>query len=70
MQSPRVEWVLGIGYLAAVDLIRARGEADGDTLSECTRDLIERHPAGRAAFTLGYIVGAVALWRHLCAKEK
>lgn len=38
MQSPPAEWVLGIGYLAVLDYLRARGEADGNTLSECTRD--------------------------------
>lgn len=65
MHSPRIEWTLGIGYLAVVDALRARGEADGDTLSEVVRELIYRHPLGRAAFTLGYAAGAYALHRHL-----
>lgn len=68
MQSPRIEWTLGIGYLAIVDYLRAQGDADGDTLSEVVRDLVERHPAGRVAFTAGYTVGAIALWRHICRR--
>lgn len=66
MQSPRVEWTLGIGYLAVVDYVRARGDADGDTLSECVRDLIDAHPHGRIMFTTAYLAGAIALWRHIC----
>jgi hypothetical protein len=65
MKSPSAEWVLGLGYLGVLDYIRARGEADGDTLSEVTRDLIYRHPLGRAAFTATYATGAFILWRHL-----
>jgi hypothetical protein len=68
MQSPRIEWTLGIGYLVAVDALRARGEADGDTLSEVVRELIYRHPLGRAAFTLGYAAGAYVLHRHFVRK--
>ena len=66
MQSPPAEWALGIGYLAVLDYLRSRGEADNDTLSECVRDLTERHPRGRAAFTVAYSLGAVALWRRMC----
>jgi hypothetical protein len=65
MQSPSAEWVLGLSYLGVLDYMRARGEADGDTLSEVTRDLIYRHPLGRVAFTIIYAAGAVALHRHL-----
>lgn len=69
MHSPRIEWTLGIGYLAIVDALRARGEADGDTLSEVVRDLIYRHPLGRVAFTTAYAAGALVLWRHLVKEE-
>lgn len=65
MQSPPAEWALGIGYLAVLDYLRSRGEADGDTLSEVTRNAIARHPAGFAIFTGTYTVGAYALWRHI-----
>jgi hypothetical protein len=66
MQSPPLEWTLAIGHLAVLDYVRARGEADRDTLSECVRDLIERHPGGRAVFTAVYAAGAVLLYRHIC----
>lgn len=65
MQSPRAEWVLAIGHLAVLDYIRARGDADSDTLSEVTRELIDGHPLGRVAFTATYAAGALVLWRHL-----
>jgi hypothetical protein len=65
MQSPRAEWVLAIGHLAVLDYLRARGEADSDTLSECVRDIIDGHPLGRVAFTATYATGAFVLWRHL-----
>ena len=65
MQSPPAEWALGIGYLAVLDYLRSRGDADGDTLSECVRDNIARHPAGYAVFTIGYAAGAFVLWRHI-----
>lgn len=52
MQSPPAEYLLfGAGF-AAFDYLRARGEADGDTLSEVTRDLVARHPQGPAIFLL------------------
>lgn len=65
MHSPRIEWTLGVGYLAVLDYVRARGEADGDTASEVIRELMDRHPLGRVAFTATYTAGAIALWRHL-----
>jgi hypothetical protein len=65
MQSPPVEWVLGIGYLGLLDYIRSRGEADGDTLSEVTRDLVRRHPAGDIAFTVVLYGGVELLRRHI-----
>ena len=65
MQSPPVEWVMGIGYLAAIDYIRSRGEADGDTLSEVTRNFVRRHPRGDVLFTVGLFGGAEILRRHI-----
>ncbi len=65
MKSPRAEWVLGIGYLAAVDVIRAKGEADGDTLSEVLRDLIARTPCGRPLFVAALVAGGVAFHHHI-----
>lgn len=65
MKSPGIEWTLGAGYLALLDYIRARGEADGDTASECIRDLIAKHPHGQLLFTGALIAGGVAFHRHI-----
>lgn len=67
MQSPRAEYLLmGAGF-AAFDYLRARGEADGDTLSEVTRDLVARHRHGPALFLLGLGWFAVHILRPLAA---
>lgn len=65
MQSPRAEWVLGIGYLGLLDYMRAQGEADGDTISEVTRDLVARHPLGSHALALALVVGSYGFHRHI-----
>ena len=65
MQSPPLEWTLAIGHLAALDYIRARGEADSDTLSEVIRGYVDSHPAGRAIFTTALTGAAVIFWRHI-----
>lgn len=59
MQSPPVEWTLAIGYLAALDFLRSRGDADDDTISECLRPWATRHPFAFAAACV-----AVPLWFH------
>lgn len=59
MQSPPVEWTIGIGYLALLDYLRSRGEADDDTISECLRPWALRHPVTFAAACV-----AVPLWFH------
>lgn len=70
MQSPPVEWALGIGYLAVVDAIRDRGEPDGDTLSEVIRQVFNVNtPQGRAAFTATLAAGAVLFHRHIVKPE-
>jgi hypothetical protein len=67
MHSPPIEWALGIGYLAVLDVVRDRGDPDGDTLSECVRDLFRVHrPEGRAAFGAAVIAGGLILHRHIC----
>ena len=65
MHSPPMEWGLGIGYLALLDALRARGEADEDTLSEVVRSLVARHPLGRYVLAAGLAGGSVAFWRHI-----
>lgn len=59
MQSPPVEWTLALAYLAALDYLRSRGDADDDTLSECLRPWALRHPAAFGAACV-----AVPLWFH------
>lgn len=66
MQSPPAEWALGIGYLAVLDYVRSRGDADGDTLSEVVRGYVDRHPAGRPAFAAALTTGSLILYRHIC----
>lgn len=67
MQSPPIEWALGIGHLAVLDWLRDRGEPDADTLSEVIRDVFRVDtPHGRLAFTLTLAAGAAVLHRHIC----
>lgn len=65
MQSPPAEWALGIGYLVILDLIRAHGDADKDTLSEVIRDTVARHPRGRPLFAIAVAAGALGFYRHI-----
>lgn len=65
MQSPPMEWTLGIGYLAALDYLRSRGEADHDTLSEVVRNGVRRVPHGEAVFTVALLGGTVWFHRHI-----
>lgn len=65
MQSPAIEWTLGVGYLLVLDAIRAHGEADNDTASEVVRDLVARHPRGEVLFTGILLVGAMAFRSHI-----
>jgi hypothetical protein len=62
MQSPPVEWTLAIGYLAALDYLRSRGDADDDTISECLRPHALRHPLGFAA---ACVVAPVLFHQHI-----
>lgn len=65
MQSPPVEWSLGIGYLAALDYIRSRGEADHDTLSEVVRNGVARIPHGDLVLAAALAGGSTWFWRHI-----
>lgn len=65
MQSPPIEWTLGIGYLGALDYLRSRGEADADTFSEVVRDFVERIPHGELVFTVALAGGALWFRRHI-----
>lgn len=66
MQSPRIEWALMAAHFGVVDYLRDRGEPDGDTASECIRNIFAVHtPGGRAAFTLTLALGSGMFWRHI-----
>lgn len=66
MQSPPIEWTLGIGYLAALDYLRNHGEPDGDTLTEVIREAFDTDtPVGRARLAASIVLGAVGLYAHL-----
>lgn len=66
MHSPPVEWSLHLLHFGVLDLIRDRGEPDGDTASEVIRDLfhVDRRE-GRAAFAAALVTGGVVLYRHI-----
>lgn len=67
MRSPKAEWTLGIAYLVILDVLRDRGEPDGDTLSEVTREVFAVHtPRGRLAWLGVLVAGGVVLDRHIC----
>ncbi len=65
MKSPGAEWVLGIGYLATLDYLRSRGEADDDTLSEVVRSAVARHHHGPRVLAVALVAGVVAFHRHI-----
>lgn len=65
MQSPPLEWSLFVAHIAVLDYLRSRGDADHDTASEVARNLIYRHPRGKAVGTVVYIGGAALLYRHI-----
>lgn len=70
MQSPPLEWGLGIGYLVALDVLRDHGEPDDDTLSECTRAGFRVETRrGRIAWRVALVVGVLLLDRHICKPE-
>ena len=70
MKSAPAEWVLFGAHLVALDVIRARGEADFDTASECLRAVVARHRLGPAAFTFGLAIGAAWFHRHILGPLK
>lgn len=66
MQSPRIEWTLGVAYLAVLDYVRNRGEPDGDTLTEVIREAFDTDQAsGRRRLAATIAAGGVVLYRHL-----
>lgn len=70
MQSPPVEWTLGIGYLVVLDIVRNSGEPDGDTLTECIRSAFRTHtPEGRRTLAVAIGAGAVLLYQHFTKPE-
>lgn len=71
MKSPRAEWSLLVAYFIALDVMRARGEADSDTLSECARESFRVHtPRGRIAWRFALVGGGLLLDRHICKEPK
>ena len=67
MHSPPIEWALFAGYFAALDVIRDRGEPDGDTATEVIRTTFAVDtPAGKAAFTAALAASALLFHRHIC----
>lgn len=70
MQSPRIEWALGIGYLAVLDYVRNQGEPDSDTLTEVIRETFGTDTAaGRRNLAASIAFGGVALYVHLAKPD-
>jgi hypothetical protein len=65
VKSAPAEWVLFGAHLVVLDVIRARGEADFDTASECIRAAVARHRFGPAVFTTALAGGALWFHRHI-----
>lgn len=66
MQSPPAELVLDITHLAARNLLRNTGPADGDTISEITRWVKDQIPHGDVVLAGALAAAAVGFWRHIC----
>lgn len=70
-QSAPTEWAMFAAHFLALDYLRARGEADHDTASECIRSAFRVHtPRGRLAFTATLAAGAVGFWVHICKEQR
>lgn len=66
MHSPPIEWALLAGHFIALDVVRDRGEPDGDTASEVLRTVFHvGTPQGKATLAAFLAAGAVTLYRHL-----
>lgn len=65
MQSAPTEWAMFGAHFLALDYLRARGDADFDTASECLRALVARHRFGPAIFTVGLIGGCAWFHQHI-----
>jgi hypothetical protein len=64
--GPRAFWASVVALILGVDLVLARGEADGDTFCEVAySDLHLDEPAPRAVLALGM----AALWLHLIKRR-
>lgn len=71
MHSPKAEWSLLAAYFVVLDVMRARGEADADTLSEVIRQGCRVDTTrGRLAFTAGLAASAVVFHRHICKETR
>lgn len=69
MQSPEVELVLDVLHIGSRNLIRHRGEPDGDTISEITRRLVYRYRWGPALFSVGVYLTAEGFRRHILSSR-
>lgn len=65
MQSPPLELVIDVAHRAALNLLRARGEADADTISEVTRAVVERIPHGPELLAVGLAGLSAGFWWHI-----
>lgn len=66
MQSPSLELVLDVAHIASRNLLRARGEADQDTISEVCRGVVDRlGDAGPLVLTAALYGGVEAFRRHI-----
>lgn len=65
MNSPPIEWALLAAHAIALDVIRDRGEPDGDTLTEVIRVAYHtEHRTGRVALGVTLAGCAALAYQH------
>lgn len=68
MNSPPLELVLDVAHIGARNLLRNHGTADGDTISEITRGIVERlGPAGPPLLAVALAAASTGFFVHIVA---
>lgn len=69
--NPRRVWGGLLAACTAYEMYGIFGAAEGDTFSEVTRELWQVHsPAGKAAFTVGWVTFSAWYWLHITDPDR